>query len=138
MPPKRRASTRVLSAQDVAKKPRVDEESDDEPAWRKIKVEDLDFDASYVGNYEQPTPPTPSKLPKRKRWTHYGDEPLIKTEDLPHGWTSDERVLDPQCVHRLLEDNSILAVTDPSFFLCFRRKVAGHCHLPPKSDAFYT
>jgi hypothetical protein len=93
MSSKRKAPTRNLPAQNVAKKPREEEESDDEPAWRKIKVEDLDFDVSYVGKIESSKTP---KVPKRKRWTHDGDEPLIKPEDLPKGWTSEERDLDPQ------------------------------------------
>ncbi|OKO94379.1 hypothetical protein PENSUB_11646 [Penicillium subrubescens] len=95
MSSKRKAPTRNLPAQNVAKKPREEEESDDEPAWRKIKVEDLDFDVSYVGKIESSKTP---KVPKRKRWTHDGDEPLIKPEDLPKGWTSEERDLDPHDV----------------------------------------
>lgn len=99
--PKRKAN-RHAPAQNVAKKPRAEEESDDEPpAWQNIKVEDLDLDVSYVGKIESPKR---CALPKRKRWTHDGDESLLNPEDLPRKWTSEEPDLDHECVNTVVED----------------------------------
>lgn len=99
--PKRKAN-RHAPAQNVAKKPRAEEESDDEPpAWQKIKFKDLDFDVSYVGNIE-----SPKRYPRSKggRWTHDGDEPLLNPEDLPRKRTSEEPDLDHECVNTVDED----------------------------------
>jgi hypothetical protein len=92
---KRKASRRT-SAKNKAKKPRVEEEPDNEPpAWQKIEVENLDLDVSYVGKID---PHKRRAQPKRKRWTHNGDEPIINPQEVHRGWNMEEPDLDPECV----------------------------------------
>lgn len=89
MAPKRKASPKAQNGTNQRKlrtraKPRPQEE---------VNYEDLDLDVSYVGKIK--IPPLPVR-PKKKRWTHDGDEPIVSLKDVPPGWSDKEPDLDPE------------------------------------------
>lgn len=84
-----------MPAQSAAKKPRPEEQSDSETSSQEeeIDYDDLDLNVSYVGKIKLPKP---HARPKRQRWTHDGDEPIISALDVPKGWHDREPDLDPE------------------------------------------
>lgn len=60
---------------------------------KKIKIEALDLNVSYVDKHK---PVAPSRGPKQPRWRHRWPQPLVDPKKFPTGWNSNEPDLDPK------------------------------------------
>lgn len=63
---------------------------------RKLNVNDLDLNKSYVGALTRTPKRQPPRPPRQPRWKHHGPEPLIDIQKLPNGWNTREPDLDPK------------------------------------------
>ncbi|KAJ6122913.1 hypothetical protein N7512_005378 [Penicillium capsulatum] len=88
---------------------------------KKLAMEDIDVEKSYVDEIKSNPPPAPSqpvKKPKQKRWKRWrGKEPLNNPAKLPKNWTMHEFDLAEDDIdgriarcHERLEDNIMPAV----------------------------
>ncbi|KAJ5587858.1 uncharacterized protein N7459_003623 [Penicillium hispanicum] len=75
----------------------------DETTRRKLRVEDLDLEKSYVDEIPIPDSGHSELGPRNPRWQHKGKKPLIDVDKLPEGWNAREPDLDEEDIEGQIE-----------------------------------
>lgn len=86
----------VYSSEPSSSEPEGYSGSPSDPTERKkLNVDDLDLEVSYVGKYQLPEGRT-ARPPRQPRWKAPRNKPLTDASRLPAGWNDEEPDLDPE------------------------------------------
>ncbi|KAJ5585161.1 uncharacterized protein N7459_004961 [Penicillium hispanicum] len=114
-PREKKRGRKSASASDSAKPPPNIGSPWDVTIRKKLRVEDLDLDKSYVGLSPDLSSAPKSERPQRqKRWRHQG-EPLTDPKKLPRDWNAREPDLDDEYVlikNRLFMTKQLIKCSD--------------------------